>query len=264
MPFDPNTQSRFGTSMNMSGFRCIIGAIGANQRGAAYVYRLLEPGWIFEQKLNIAVGTVGDAFGWGVDISGDLIAIGAIRRDDTAEDAGAAYIYRYDHGLSSWLFEEQLLASNGGVEDLFGLSVAVRGDIAVVTAPQSDAQGMDAGAAYCFTFNGTSWDETQILAPADLSAGEGFGWSVTLRPTRTVLVGTIFDQDNGEDAGSVYQYLDCCPADLDGDGTVSVVDMLAMLGDWGLNPGHPADLTDDGVVGITDFLMLLAQWGMCP
>jgi hypothetical protein len=123
---------------------------------------------------------------------------------------------------------------------------------------------MDAGAAYCFTFNGTSWDETQILAPADLSAGEGFGWSVTLRPTWTVLVGTIFDQDNGEDAGSVFQYLDCCPADLDGDGTVSVVDMLAMLGDWGLNPGHPADLTDDGVVGITDFLMLLAQWGMCP
>jgi hypothetical protein len=55
-----------------------------------------------------------------------------------------------------------------------------------------------------------------------------------------------------------------CPADLDGDGQVGVTDFLALLAEWGPNPGHPADLDGDGQVGVTDFLALLAAWGPCP
>ena len=51
--------------------------------------------------------------------------------------------------------------------------------------------------------------------------------------------------------------------DLDGDGTVGIVDFLALLADWG--PCEPgcclADLDIDGTVGITDFLLLLGNWG---
>ncbi|MHC4217870.1 MAG: right-handed parallel beta-helix repeat-containing protein [Planctomycetota bacterium] len=50
------------------------------------------------------------------------------------------------------------------------------------------------------------------------------------------------------------------PCDLDGDGTVGVLDCLALLSAWGPNPGHPADLDGDGTVGITDFLILLSNW----
>ncbi len=55
-----------------------------------------------------------------------------------------------------------------------------------------------------------------------------------------------------------------CPADLDGDGTVAVADLLALLGAWGPNPGHPADLDGDGSVAVPDLLVLLAAWGPCP
>ena len=55
-----------------------------------------------------------------------------------------------------------------------------------------------------------------------------------------------------------------CPADLDGDGEVGIVDVLDLLAAWGPNPGHPADLDGDDVVGIVDFLELLASWGPCP
>jgi hypothetical protein len=55
-----------------------------------------------------------------------------------------------------------------------------------------------------------------------------------------------------------------CPWDLDGTGSVGVVDFLALLAAWGSNPGHPADFDGDGTVGITDFLALLAHWGACP
>ncbi len=53
-----------------------------------------------------------------------------------------------------------------------------------------------------------------------------------------------------------------CPWDLDGDGSVGVVDLLALLVDWG-EAGVPADF-DGGGVGATDLLLLLARWGTCP
>jgi hypothetical protein len=53
-----------------------------------------------------------------------------------------------------------------------------------------------------------------------------------------------------------------CPWDCgDQDGTVGVVDFLAILAQWG-GPG-PCDF-DGGGVGVTDFLLLLANWGTCP
>ena len=56
-----------------------------------------------------------------------------------------------------------------------------------------------------------------------------------------------------------------CPWDCDSaesnDGTVGIVDFLALLGQWG-GPGS-CDF-DGGGVGITDFLDLLANWGPCP
>ncbi len=56
-----------------------------------------------------------------------------------------------------------------------------------------------------------------------------------------------------------------CPWDCDGgesiDGTVGIVDFLALLSQWG-GPGS-CDF-DGGGVGIVDFLALLAHWGPCP
>ncbi len=60
-----------------------------------------------------------------------------------------------------------------------------------------------------------------------------------------------------------------CPADLDGDGSVGIVDFLALLAAWGpctgpCPPSCPADFDGDCSVGIVDFLTLLAAWGPCP
>lgn len=54
-----------------------------------------------------------------------------------------------------------------------------------------------------------------------------------------------------------------CLADLNGDGTVNVQDLLDMLTAWGPNPGHPADLNGDGAVNVVDLLCMLAAWGAC-
>lgn len=50
-----------------------------------------------------------------------------------------------------------------------------------------------------------------------------------------------------------------CPADLDGDGNVGIVDLLTLLAEWGTNPSGPPDFDADGNVGVTDLLKLLAN-----
>jgi hypothetical protein len=55
-----------------------------------------------------------------------------------------------------------------------------------------------------------------------------------------------------------------CPADLDSDGTVGIIDFLSLISLWGADPGGPPDLDFDGVVSGTDMLAMLAAWGPCP
>ncbi|MHC4209073.1 MAG: phytase [Planctomycetota bacterium] len=52
--------------------------------------------------------------------------------------------------------------------------------------------------------------------------------------------------------------------DIDGDGTVGIVDFLTLIAAWGpcpVPPGPcPADVDRDGAVGVTDLLILLSHW----
>ena len=55
-----------------------------------------------------------------------------------------------------------------------------------------------------------------------------------------------------------------CPWDLDFDDEVGITDFLALLAQWGMDPGGPPDFNSNGAVDISDFLELLANWGPCP
>jgi hypothetical protein len=54
----------------------------------------------------------------------------------------------------------------------------------------------------------------------------------------------------------------CCPADVTGDHTVDVLDLLAVLAAWG-NTFGLEDINGDGYVDVMDLLELLAAWGPC-
>jgi hypothetical protein len=90
-------------------------------------------------------------------------------------------------------------ASNTGVQDWFGYSVAVSGDTVVVGAPNEDGsttgvnstpnEGASAsGAAYVFVRSGTAWSQQAYLKASNAGAGDRFGWSVAASGD-TVVVG---------------------------------------------------------------------------
>jgi hypothetical protein len=61
----------------------------------------------------------------------------------------------------------------------------------------------------------------------------------------------------------VWVSLHVCPWDLDRSGNVGTADLLALLADWGSDPGGPPDFDGNGAVGTADLLILLANWGAC-
>ena len=55
-----------------------------------------------------------------------------------------------------------------------------------------------------------------------------------------------------------------CPADLNDDGVVDIVDLSLMLQRYpDLRPGGPADIDADGAVDIVDVVLLINAWGAC-
>lgn len=53
-----------------------------------------------------------------------------------------------------------------------------------------------------------------------------------------------------------------CPADVDGNGSVDVSDILAIVGAWGTNDSA-ADVNGDGTVNVSDILEVVSSWGPC-
>lgn len=75
-----------------------------------------------------------------------------------------------------------------------------------------------------------------------------------------------FEGPNGSEIGLVVMEVVGLlnPADLDGDGSVGVTDLLILLGSWGPCADCNdclADIDDDCSVGVPDLLILLGNWG---
>lgn len=76
--------------------------------------------------------------------------------------------------------------------------------------------------------------------------------------------GAVFT-NNGGSSGTVQASAPVpCPADCgNGDGSVNVTDLLALLAQWG-QVGTACDIAGTTSVNVTDLLALLAAWGPCP
>ena len=52
-----------------------------------------------------------------------------------------------------------------------------------------------------------------------------------------------------------------CPEDVNGDGVISVADILVLLGEFGCTSGCSVDINDDDATNVQDILLLLAAFG---
>lgn len=101
--------------------------------------------------------------------------------------------------------ETKLTASDGGLGDSFGSTVAISGYRAVVVAQLDDDPGLNAGSAYVFELQNDAWVQTAKLVASDASVGDNFGFSVSFEGDR-ILFGVPSDDIKGFSSGSVYVF----------------------------------------------------------
>ena len=202
----------------------------------------------YQLELNLGAGVLqniyakgsnadaGDSFGRAIAVTEDRLIVGApfedsriaMPADNSVSSSGGVYIFVRDG--NGWAQEAFLKASNPGLDDRFGSSLAIDGDTLVVGAPreasiatgvggdQNDDSRSTAGAAYVFVRSGSTWNQQAYLKASNSTFFTYFGGAVAVSGN-TVVVGAIGDNSgatgvNGpddnfdaNDSGAAYVFL---------------------------------------------------------
>ena len=206
-PNDGAEADLFGISVSVSGDTVIVGSYQDDDNGAgsgsAYIFTRTGTDWSQQAKITPNDGAEADLFGISVSVSGDTVIVGSYQDDDNGAGSGSAYIFTRTGG--TWSQQAKITPGDGAEADLFGISVSVSGDTAIVGSYQDDDNGRDSGSAYIFTRSGTDWSQQAKITPNDGATDDNFGYSVSVSGD-TVIVGSRLDDDNGRDSGSAYVF----------------------------------------------------------
>jgi hypothetical protein len=165
--------------------------------GAAYVFEVSTGKELF--KLTATDGEDSDTFGMSVAISGNVAIVGAASDSDGGHDSGSAYLFDVATGQQL----HKLTASDAAPFDVFGSSVAICGDIAIVGANGDDDNGNRSGAAYLFDVK--TGTELFKLTASDGSAQDFFGQTVAISGDRAI-VGAVGNKNSVPGSGAVYLF----------------------------------------------------------
>ena len=205
---NPGVGDWFGTSLALSGDTAVVGAYredsnavgvdgdhtnnSATDAGAAYVFARSGTNWSQQAYLKASNTWTTDWFGYSTAVEGDTVVVGATQEDSSAAgvdgdqsnngavNSGAAYVFT--RSGTSWSQKSYLKASNTGMNDLFGYSVAVSGGTLVVGALYEDSNAIgvngdgnndgasDSGAAYAFELGLGPWTNLGFALAGTLGA----------------------------------------------------------------------------------------------
>ena len=220
---DAGVKNRFGWDCAIHENTIVIGAplaaAPARLSGAAYVFKRQGDAWAQVTKITPDDGDGGDGFGAAVDVSKSRIIVGANKDENEAKKrgSGSAYIFQLVGDVVTQ--EAKLTADEPQEGAVFGHSVAIDVNRALVGAPATDTKANEnSGAAYAFLKVGADWVlQARVIpekGPAEvgLAGGDNMGSAVALdgqfgRNFNFAAIGVQWDlQEGGADAGSVYVF----------------------------------------------------------
>jgi len=212
---DGAADDHLGWAIAMSGDTIFAGAPGAtvdggSAQGAVYVFVEPTDGWAnATQTAKLTDGTVGDAFGFMLAVSGDTLVVGAPYTTINGRLAqGAAYVFIEPTGgwANATTPTAELTASDGAAGDGLGVSVAISGDTIVAGAP---GQTESEGAAYVFVEPTGGWanaTQTAKLTASDGAPEDQLGNSIAMSGDTIVAgaEGVTVDGNAGQGAAYVF------------------------------------------------------------
>ncbi len=145
-------------------------------RGAVYAFER-DPGtgrWSETDKLMGSDDGPNELFGASIAVEGDLLVIGADRKDS---GTGAAYVFRRDETTGNWSEQSKLTVPGTGPGSGVGTAVGLDAGVALITA-----SGLDLVFEFSEDNSTGGWQANLILRAFDGGfGGTGFGTTVHFR-----------------------------------------------------------------------------------
>ena len=185
----------------------VVGAPRLDNRGAAFVFERFQSGdgpssWFRRARLQSPAAQAGGRFGESVAISGVTMLVGE-PGGGPVSGMGLAHLFELSP-TGEWGHRQTLRASDPAIEDMFGSTVALSSDLALISAAgDNTAAGVDAGSVYAFRRTGQMWNELGKLAKETSVGGERFGSQLVLDGDSAVVAS---QQDVQFGAATVFRH----------------------------------------------------------
>ncbi len=124
------------------------------------------------QRITPTPRLTSQIFGQGLGFNGSQIVVGAAFENAPSFGAGAAYVFR-PNASGVWTQQQRLAPQTPVSADWYGLHVALSADTLVVSAAGRTVNGLgDAGAAFVYAWNGTTWAyHATLTSPVPIAGG---------------------------------------------------------------------------------------------
>lgn len=204
IPLVSGLLGQFGHSLDVANQFLFVGSPDiSSYSGSVDIFKRESNGsYGFFQSLN-SYSNALDSFGWDISVDGQDLAVSSLQSINN--QSGKVSIF--ENNGTNWNFNSFLSADDNQSNDEFGYAINLVGSRLLVGAPKADANGTNSGAAYIFEKNASGWFQTEKLVPTGLSAGDEFGYSVTLSENMAFVGARQKDGDvNNTNAGAVYVF----------------------------------------------------------
>ncbi|MFQ5748541.1 MAG: FG-GAP repeat protein [Planctomycetota bacterium] len=232
----------FGTSVSLDGEFALVGSVGDDPAGSAYIFRRSGSNWFQQAKLTPPLKTneiLGQERTVGLDGNFAVLGTGFTSPNSPR---GSVYVYRFNG--SSWQLSQTLIP-NKSTEINFGRSVSISGNTLFVGVFDFPSPTTITAEVYVFQFNGSSWVQTQII-----TGPQCFGWSMDIDSASGWA--TIFSWGGGSPAtaffyqrsGSTWILRQTFGIQGGGAGSVAIHGDAAALGTIHINAGPTPEVVD--------------------
>jgi choice-of-anchor B domain-containing protein len=193
----------FGRTLTLSGDQLLVGSTILQ---AVFVFEKDGSGqWRETQVLTVSDNEPGNFIGRVSAAEGDHFFTASWAN---SEGRGAVYVFERDPATGQWSETDKLMGSDALPNDLFGMSIAAEGDLALIGTAQ---QANGTGAVYVFRRDPATrdWSEESKLTGPGIGPNSRFGAAVALEDgaalvaasTHEVGVGVVFEFSFDESTG---------------------------------------------------------------
>jgi hypothetical protein len=185
-PGDPPGTQRFGRAVSIDGDTLAVGSLrapnGGGSQGGLFIYTRSAGLWSLQGSFSgVVSGITPGSFGTSVALSGDTVIAGAPNESFNGPSSGSVYLFTRNAGI--WSQGGHFASATTDSFDSFGSSVAILGNVAMVSAPNAGVSatgGDEPGIVYFFERINGNWAETESFTSRTPSPFGTYGSSVAI------------------------------------------------------------------------------------